>query len=247
MAHRRFAPALASVALFVLAGCGDDTSSSSGGGGEAGATSSSTSTAGEGGAGTTSSAGTGETTATGAGGGGTGFTRADLLGTWETVCYLEINATTVYGRVGMTFTETSIEYRYEQWEGDPTCSDDGARMLLAESTDSSWSLGAVAESGATELDSVVGSRVITTLSDFATTSWNQGSGCGPFTTGVPVEVTGQTCYGYAYPQPGGSVYQTVFPDPEGFRLGLASNGDGLTPETRAVVPEMHAKGLYIRQ
>ena len=211
---------------FGLVGCGDDSSASSGGGGASGG-------------------GGGASTSSGEGGSDGFITRAALIGTWATSCYVEFG--TNYAQSVKTFSETDTVTTYDQYENDPTCSDPTKLFVTSTSTDSAWSLGAVLPGGEIEYDRVNAGSVYTTVTEVATSNWNDGSGCGPFSTGVPVDVSGQVCYGYPVAEIGGTQYDVIFPDPQGIRFGSPASGNGSTPELRPKTPEPNEKGIFRKQ
>lgn len=244
-----------------LPACGDDTSGSGGAGATSTAdASSSAATGATGSNGATTSTGQGgdpggggspgeggdpgEGGNPGAGGGGA-ITRAELIGTWETSCYVETGI--YYGKSVKVFTETDTIITYDQYENDPTCSDDSKLFVTSTSMDSAWSLGDVLLGGEVEYDRVNAGCSYTTVTDLATNNWNAGSGCGPFTTGVEVEVSGQTCYGYPVAEIGGTQYDVIFRDPQGIRFGTPTSGNGSTPELRPTLPEPNEKGIFRKQ
>lgn len=213
-----------------LVACGDDSSASSGTGGASGS-------------GGSASQGTDVTsTSSGEGGGDGSITRAFLIGTWETSCYVETGI--YYGKSVTTFTETGLSSVYKQFENDPTCSDDTKLFVIGASTASAWSLGAVLDSGATAYDAVNAGATFTTVTDLATANWNAGSGCGPFTAGASVHVDGQVCFGFPTADIGGTEYDAIFPDPQGIRFGSPTSGNGSSPDTRPTTPEPGEKGIF---
>ena len=181
----------------------------------------------------------------GEGGGDGSITRASMIGTWETSCYVE--AGIYYGKSVKTFTETTVSHVYKQFENDPTCSDDTKLIILGESSASEWSLGSVLAGGETSYDTVNAGAAFTTVTDVATGNWNAGSGCGPFTTGVAVDVDGQVCFGYPNPPIGGTSFDAIFPDPQGIRFGSPTSGNSSTPELRPTTPEPGEKGIFRKQ
>jgi hypothetical protein len=158
-----------------------------------------------------------------------GLALEDIVGAWTTGCYASGGG--YYSVNLLDITSGEVSYHYTQYPGDATCTD--TPVTSAETLDRSWTLGAELAVGYA-LDEVRESAVYTLYTQDVVDAWNAGSGCGPFAVGVPVDVSGTTCWGFWQPEAGGTIYNVAALSADGVTLALGdpASGDMRTEATR---------------
>ena len=159
-----------------------------------------------------------------------GLALADITGNWTTGCYASGGG---YYSINLLDISTGeVEYHYTQYPNDPTCSVE--TVTSADTVDRSWTLGDEVPLGYA-LDEVRESAIFTLHTQEIVDIWNTGSGCGPFAVGVPVDVSGTTCWGWLQPEAGGTIYTIAALSDDGLTLALGdpASGDMRTEATRA--------------
>ena len=159
-----------------------------------------------------------------------GLALADITGSWTTGCYA--SGAGYYSINLLDISTGQVEYHYTQYPNDPTCTVE--TVTSADTVDSSWTLGDEVPLGYT-LDEVRESAIFTLHTQEIVDTWNAGSGCGPFAVGVPVDVSGTTCWGWLQPEAGGTIYTIAALSDDGLTLALGdpASGDMRTEATRA--------------